>query len=53
MPLGDCVMQCCVSGQIGCIQRAFVLDQEVDHGHRTDGGSPMEGILAPFIPDAG
>lgn len=51
MSLSDCMMQSCVSGDICGVQWALVLDQQVDHGHRADGGSPMEGILASFIPD--
>jgi len=51
--LRDCMMQRCISGDIGGIQRALVLDQEVDHGHRTNSRSPVEGVLAPFVPNAG
>lgn len=38
---------------VGCVQRALVVDQQVDHGHRAHGGGAVEGILASLVADAG
>lgn len=38
---------------VGRIQRALVLDQQVDHGYGADGGGAVEGVLASFVADAG
>jgi hypothetical protein len=30
-----------------------VLEQQVEHGHRADGGGAVQGILAALVADAG
>lgn len=35
------------------VQRALVLDQQVDHRHRAHRRGPVQGVLAPLVPDPG
>jgi hypothetical protein len=50
MSFCNSMMEGCVSGNIRGIQGALVLDKQVDHRHGTDSGSPVQGVLAPFVP---
>lgn len=53
MPLGNGMMQRRLAGAIGGIQRAAVLQQQVDHGHRAHGRGTVQGVLAALVAHAG
>ena len=52
MPFGDRVMQRRVPGQVGRVQGAPVLDQQIHHGHGTHRRGPVQGVLAALVADA-
>ena len=52
MPFGDRVMQRRVPGQVGRVQGAPVLDQQIHHRHGTHRRGPVQGVLAAFVADA-
>jgi hypothetical protein len=49
MPLSNGVVQRCLPSTVGCIKRAAVFEQQVDHGHRADGGGAVEGVQPPLV----
>lgn len=53
MSLSHSMMQRRPSITVRRVQRAFVLDQEIHHGHGTHGGGTVDGVLATFVADAG
>jgi hypothetical protein len=50
--LCDGVVQGCVAGAVGRVERTPALDQQVHHRHRADGGGAMEGVLAALVAHA-
>lgn len=42
-----------IPGNIRCVQRTLILEQEVHHGDGTDGCCAMEWKLGPSVLDAG
>ena len=53
MPLSNSVVQRGLPGAVGRVQRAAVLEQQVDHGHGAHGRGPVEGVLAALVAYAG
>lgn len=53
MALGYSMMQGRVSLVIGCVERAPGFEEEIDHGHGTNGCCAVEGVLAALVTDSG
>jgi len=53
MALSDGVVQRRLPGRVGRIDGAAVLNQQVDHGHRADGGRAVQGVLPALVAHAG
>lgn len=53
MPLGNSMVQRRLSGIVGRVQRAAVLEQQVDHRHRADCRRPVQRVLAALVAHAG
>jgi hypothetical protein len=47
------MMQRRLPGAVGRVDGAAVLDQQVDHGHRADGGRAVQRVLPALVADAG
>jgi len=52
MPLSYSMMKRGLPRAVGCVDGAAMLNEQVDHGHRANGGSPVQRILAALILDA-
>lgn len=46
------MVQSGLAGRVGRVDGAAVLDQEVEHGHRADGGGAVERVLAALVTHA-
>ena len=53
MPLSNSMMQRRLAGAISRVQRAAVLQQQGDHGHRADGRGPVQRVLAALVAHTG
>lgn len=52
MPLSNRMVQRRLAGRVGRVDGAAVLDEEVEHGHRADGGGAVERVLAALVAHA-
>lgn len=52
VPLRNGMVQRCLAGAVGRVERAAVLDEQVEHGHGADGGGAVQRVLAALVADA-
>jgi hypothetical protein len=53
VPLSNSVVQGRLPRRVGRVDGAAVLEQQVEHGHRADGGGAVQRVLAALVADAG